>query len=98
MTRTAVLFVVWLMALCPATVRAADFRGIGFLPGNEQYSEAHAVSADGSVVVGEARPGNHPEDAVLWTRSGGLEYLGDLPGGDRRSLATDVNTCVIPPK
>lgn len=51
---------------------------------------ANAISGDGSVVVGRSTSRLGPE-AFLWTRSGGLRGLGDLPGGAFFSSANDVS-------
>jgi probable HAF family extracellular repeat protein len=66
-------------------------QSLGFLPGGEGLqSQAYGVSADGSVVVGYSRSveGNQ---AFRWTKSGGLEGLGDLPGGLFGSFAFAVS-------
>jgi probable HAF family extracellular repeat protein len=43
-------------------------------------SEAHAVSADGAVVVGARRNPNGHDEAFRWTAESGLVRLGFLPG------------------
>lgn len=48
---------------------------------------AYAITADGSVVVGQA---NYPGTAFRWTQAGGLQDLGTLPGFST-SLATGVS-------
>ncbi len=48
--------------------------GLGDLPGNEFDSEASAVSADGSVVVGWGLPG--PREAFRW-EGGGIGFTRD---------------------
>ncbi len=58
---------------------------LGVLPGGFT-SAAYGVSADGSTVVGRSNtPGaNTPtsgDEAFRWTEEGGLQGLGDLPGG-----------------
>lgn len=43
---------------------------------------ATAISADGSTIVGHGTPRvGGPNEAFLWTEAGGLQRLGDLPGG-----------------
>ena len=63
---------------------------LGFLPGGSDISEALGASADGNVVVGQARVdvGN---EAFRWTSVGGIEGLGDLFGGVAGSFATGVS-------
>jgi probable HAF family extracellular repeat protein len=50
---------------------------------------AYAVSADGSVVVGQASSQLYPT-AFIWTQAGGMQDLGTLPGLPY-SLATGVS-------
>ncbi len=74
--------------------------GLGFLPntpGLTESSNASAASYDGSVIVGQSTSANadYPlyaggGEAFLWTPSGGMVGLGDLPGGFFSSLALDV--------
>ncbi|MBB6051919.1 hypothetical protein [Armatimonas rosea] len=79
------------------TVKAfhVTFEGLGDLPGGEFRSVALAVSADGSVVVGNSTSGNvtgsNAGEAFRWTRASGMVGLGDLPGGFFRSSATAVS-------
>jgi probable HAF family extracellular repeat protein len=53
------------------------------------WSEAHGVSADGSVVVGWAHNASYQNRAFRWTASGGMQDLGTLGGGG--SIATGVS-------
>jgi len=68
---------------------------LGFLPGaivgiNDE-SVAHAVSADGSVIVGVSPNSNGDDEAFMWT-SGVMEGLGFLPGASPAfSLARGVS-------
>ena len=58
------------------------FEGLGYLPGgNNSFSSANAVSADGSVVVGASTSANSDQEAFRWTPTGGMVSLGFLPGG-----------------
>jgi probable HAF family extracellular repeat protein len=52
--------------------------GLGDLAGGVFNSTAHAVNADGSVIVGRADNGD--STAFYWTSSGGLVSLADLLG------------------
>ena len=55
--------------------------GLGFLPGYTG-SQAFAVSADGSVAVGDSYgTGSNETRAFRWTASGGMVSLGFIPGG-----------------
>ena len=75
------------------TSRVADFTNSAFrwtpatgmvamAPGGtfSAVSDAHGVSDDGSVVVGDGRSAGNPE-GFRWTQAGGFVGLGDLPGG-----------------
>lgn len=73
-------------------LRAPYFQGLGDLPGGEFYSFAHAVSADGTTVVGHSYQGFGEEEAFRWTAAGGMQGLGHLAGGlARRSDAYGVS-------
>jgi probable HAF family extracellular repeat protein len=65
--------------------------GLGTLPGGTFPSLAYGVSADGSVVVGEAHQGpNAGFEGFRWTPSEGMVGLGFLPG-DNASRAAGVS-------
>ena len=65
---------------------------IGDLPGGPEESNAFAISADGTTIVGQGRTEtSHLFEAFRWTESDGIVSLGDLPGSVRFSSATDVN-------
>ena len=51
--------------------------GLGDLPGGDFYSQADAVSADGSVVVGQGHSASGYE-AFRWTSGGGMVNLRDF--------------------
>lgn len=56
--------------------------GLGHLPGpgpENKKSYAHAVSSDGSVIVGASLSSFRPQ-AFRWTEQGGMVGLGDFPG------------------
>jgi len=69
---------------------------LGFLPGaivgiNDE-SVAHAVSADGSVIVGVSLNSNGDNEAFRWTSGGGMVGLDFLPGASFPfSRARDVS-------
>jgi len=68
---------------------ANGMQGLGFLPGGSG-SEAFAVSADGSTVVGQAQsfPSDEP---FLWDATNGMQGLGFLPGGREFGRALSVS-------
>ena len=79
------------IALAAADARANGlFIGLGDLPGGSFNSQATAVSADGSVVVGAATSAAAIE-AFRWTQATGMVVLGDLPGGSSASQAKGVS-------
>lgn len=70
---------------------AASLVGIGHLPDGTR-SEARAISADGTTIVGVANDSEFIDgQAILWTRAGGMTPLGDLPGGAKNSYASGVS-------
>jgi hypothetical protein len=75
------------LALARAGHAQASFRGLGFLPGGEHWSSSIAVSADGSVVVGQGTSASNDE-AFRWSAAGGM--VGLLPGD--YSAATGVSS------
>ncbi len=85
--------------LVTAWAQAASLTGLGFLPGGDA-SWARAVSADGSVVVGESEiptSTNAVMQAFRWTEGGGMEGLGMLPGGKdsgAKAVSSDGGTVV----
>ncbi|HVY30464.1 MAG TPA: hypothetical protein VHB79_28090 [Polyangiaceae bacterium] len=62
---------------------------LGDLPDGDTISDASDVSADGKVVVGVGRAGDHDE-AFKWTAATGMVALG-LPPGDTSSAAVHVS-------
>ena len=71
--------------------------GLGFLPGH-QSSNATAVSADGSVVVGTSEDTlDGQTQAFRWTQAEGMEGLGFLPGADSSTAtgASDDGSVVV---
>jgi len=77
----------------------AGWVGLGFLPGGGApgtVSEADAVSADGSTIVGEINlPDPALSTAFRWTSSGGMVNLGFLPGGNSVATAVSRNGTTI---
>jgi probable HAF family extracellular repeat protein len=74
-------------------------RGLGFLPDKTDQSVAHAISGDGSVVVGLASriemTGDYQmryHEAFRWTEETGMIGLGDLPGGEYGSTAEAISS------
>jgi probable HAF family extracellular repeat protein len=59
---------------------AGGFELLGRLTGHAR-SDANAVSADGSTVVGQSSVGSTPWEAFRWTEAGGIEGLGNLNSG-----------------
>jgi probable HAF family extracellular repeat protein len=71
---------------------AATFTPLGYLPGGSGYSFATNISGDGTTVVGESRNGAGTNEAFRWTKSLGMQGLGDLPGGEFQSRAYSAST------
>ena len=69
--------------------RAQSFQGLGFLPGGNNSSPT-AMTADGSVVVGDSNSAGFSNEAFRWTMTSGMVGLGVLPGGTN-SLASAVS-------
>ena len=67
-----------------------SFRRLGDLPGGAFMSEASAISADGSVVVGKSAVSTYGEEAFRWTTREGMVALGLLPSA-AGSAASDVS-------
>ena len=93
------LLLVFVSAVAFATATPATsgpqcfFQGLGFLPGGNS-SAANGVSANGTVVVGQAQQPPLPPfrgQAFRWTAASGMVGLGVLPGFFLRSTATGVN-------
>lgn len=59
---------------------------------DRKSSNARAVNADGSVIVGNSATNDFGHEAFRWTESGGMVGLGDLPGGAHRSAAWGVSS------
>jgi probable HAF family extracellular repeat protein len=72
---------------------ATGMVNLGDLPNDNPSpsSNAYAVSADGSVVVGRATAPIQGKEAFIWTEATGMIGLGDLPGGGFQSEARAVS-------
>ncbi len=84
--RIAAVFVIVTSAvLAPvASIQAAEFIPLGFLPG-DQFSRAAGVSDDGLIVAGTSAATSDQIDieAFRWTEASGMVGLGFLSGDDR---------------
>jgi probable HAF family extracellular repeat protein len=75
----------------PAAFAEATFTGIDDLPYGECFSAAHAVSADGSVVVGHSDSGGMFEDEAFRWEDGVMTGLGTIPSLGLASIARAVS-------
>ena len=77
-----IALLVLVLAAPAATAQTASFQGLGDLPGNIFFSEAHGVSADGAVIVGTSDGlfdgGMTGDQAFRWTADG-MVGLGNTP-------------------
>ena len=72
--------------------------GLGFLSSTNPVSFARNASADGSVIVGQARVGDtggEPFGAFLWTESSGMVGLGTLGGPGSSGFAVSADGSVV---
>ena len=81
--------VAWAGVAAAAEIKPHSFIGLGFVPGGSAPSEARAVSADGSVVVGSSRSPDG-QRAFVWTPSDGMVAL-PVPSGQLWTWANDVS-------
>lgn len=59
---------------------------------SEKYSEARAISSDGSIIVGVSQQTSEDEQrAYRWTKDSGVQYLDTLPGNTAWSAATTIS-------
>jgi probable HAF family extracellular repeat protein len=75
---------------------AASFQGLGFLPGYTTESEAFGVSADGTTVAGVSAFFDfinevERQQGYRWTAAGGMQGIGDLPGGFQASYGLGIS-------
>ena len=95
--RFAGKFAALFIGLVPAFAQAApSFTGLGDFAGGPIESQAYAIAADGTAVVGYGTIagtefGNYSHMGFRWTSSTGLQQIGDLPGGMTYSDAFGVN-------
>jgi probable HAF family extracellular repeat protein/VCBS repeat-containing protein len=68
---------------------AGGMQSLGDLPSGRPI-HAYAMSADGSIIVGEGSSAGQTE-AFCWTAEGGTTWLGDLPGGPSVSVAHGIS-------
>lgn len=90
----SILWLWFLVVLCWCSTGAiaAEFTGLGDLPGGQSRSRASAVSADGRVVVGAASSAARGlNEGFVWTPETGMFGLGFLPEGDNSSGSSDVS-------
>jgi probable HAF family extracellular repeat protein len=92
MIRTCLLAPVVVALSCPVVHAQMTFTPLGDLPGGTFFSEATAVSSDGSVVVGVSNSASGKEEAFRWTSATGMVGLSDLPGGSFQSVARHVSS------
>jgi probable HAF family extracellular repeat protein len=71
----------------------ATLTWLGTLGGN--FSEAHAVSGDGSVVVGVARNSAGQLRAFRWTQSTGMVDLGTLGGTESEAWGVSLDGSIV---
>ncbi|HUW18384.1 MAG TPA: hypothetical protein VMW16_03705 [Sedimentisphaerales bacterium] len=88
-TRLVLLGIVFVSFTCFSRSDAASFQGLGYVPGWDWVSQAYAVSADGSVVVGISRS-HFLTVAFRWTAEDGMQNLGYL-SGENTTEATGVS-------
>jgi probable HAF family extracellular repeat protein len=96
----AIVFVLLTLASISPSLAAVRFYTLGDLPGGTFESAATAVSADGSLVVGNSNSSKSQFEAFRWTKATGMVSLPNLPTGtvlrggsasaDLRHLAANV--------
>jgi uncharacterized membrane protein len=76
---------------------STGMQGLGYTRPNSWYSTATGISRNGNTVVGWSS-GAVGTDAFIWTASGGLEILPQLPGTplvDSTALAVNVDGSIV---
>jgi uncharacterized membrane protein len=91
-----------ILAILGAGTLHAQFQGIGGLFAGDVYSQAYALSGDGSTVVGSSIDGNGNLGSFRWTAAGGMVALpvinpewSDYGGGYSEAYAVSHNGSVI---
>ena len=88
------LWLVWaVVAWAALPSLAQQLIWLGTLGGRE--SEAWGISADGSVVVGEAENPAWQRRAFRWTAAGGMQHLGTLGGYWSEATAVSADGSVV---
>jgi uncharacterized membrane protein len=89
-TQKRAILALMVLSMCNTCILfavAPSFRGLaGNDPAAAAPTQATAVSADGSAVVGAIG-----SEAFIWTENAGIRRLGDLPGGALSSIANAVS-------
>jgi probable HAF family extracellular repeat protein len=81
------------LALLATVAWSQSLTWLGTLGGG--WSKAYGVSADGSVVVGEAINAAGQSRAFRWTASGGMQDLGTLGGGRSEASGVSADGAVV---
>jgi probable HAF family extracellular repeat protein len=88
------LWLVWaVVAWAALPSLAQQLIWLGTLGGRE--SEAWGISADGSVVVGEAENPARQRRAFRWTATGGMQHLGTLGGSESVAFGVSADGSVV---
>jgi probable HAF family extracellular repeat protein len=88
------VLLLWAVLLSAEPLWAQRLLWLGTLPGGD-WSEAYGVSADGSVVVGEAENAAGQWRAFRWTAAGGMQDLGTLGGGESEAWGVSADGSVV---
>lgn len=89
--RTTIILGLVIGMIATPAVHAAHFIGLGDLPGGEYFSNAWAISSDGTTVVGGSRT-ERGREAYQWTPDMGSEGLGYLAEDNVTSFAYGVSS------
>jgi len=83
-----------ILGFTATTAQAASFTPLGDLPGGNVFSKASGISADGSVVVGEAGA-NGGVKAFRWTSVDGMQALEGLTGQAHAYAASADGSVIV---